>query len=185
MFYIHPTEQPLVEAAIRLGEWFLASADLDAGGREVVENVMEALRRLPAVTTGVSGSYGFRVIDDALNEWDYPSAEIPIGKEQLWNVSFCRVGASPNDPSSGEIWFEVTYCRFTYPQREHDELYDVSEELGFLRSSLDTLKGNYIGFAPSAFELARIYDWISHVDEVQTYKDRGPISRSKLVEPGP
>lgn len=107
MFYIHPTEQPLVEAAIRLGEWFLASADLDAGGREVVENVMEALRRLPAVTTGVSGSYGFRVIDDALNEWDYPSAEIPIGKEQLWNVSFCRVGASPNDPSSGEIWFEA------------------------------------------------------------------------------
>lgn len=162
MFYIHPLEQPLIDAAIRLGEWMVANATLTDAERAQVAGVLNALRRLPEVTPGVSGSFGFRFADNAVENWD-GKGEVPMGDSESWSVCYY--------PAQDQVWLEIFNHRWTFPQHDTDDLYDIQFELDFLRTSLDTDKQTYSEFTPSSFQMARMYDWINCADLIERFQE--------------
>lgn len=170
MFYIHPLEQPLLDAAIRLGNWFIANADLSAAQSESVIRVVEAIRRLPAVSEDVSGSFGFQFTDNSIEDWDGTS-DVPIGEHGCWDVSYYPTADTPDNLARGQIWLEIFNNRTTLPQSHHDDLYDIRHELDFNRTSVDTTEKDYSCYVPSAFFLARMYDWINCVDRIGRFRD--------------
>jgi hypothetical protein len=171
MFYIHPLEQPLISAGIRLGEWIISNANLSDEERAKVSLVVDAVRRLPEISPDVLGSFGFRFADDSVEKWD-GTGEVPIGRAEHWEVSYYPTSNSPDNLARGQIWFEIFNNRSTYPQCQHDDLYDIQFELGFMRTSVDTDEKDYNDFEPSAFSLARIYDWINCADHIETFMKR-------------
>ena len=133
--------------------------------------VVEAIKPLPDVTPGVSGSFGFRFADDCVESWD-GSGSAPIGTDEHWEVSYYATPNLPDNPTKGQMWFEIFNNRSTYPQCHKDDLYDIQFELDFLRTSVDTIEKDYSNFTPSSFSLARIYDWISCADCIEAFKNR-------------
>ena len=106
-----------------------------------------------------------------MENWD-ETGEIPIGTIELWEVAYGPTSDTPGNLARGQIWLEIFNCRITYPQREHDDLYDLPFELGFQRTSVDTTEKDHAGSAPSYHDLARIYDWISKTENVEFYRAR-------------
>jgi hypothetical protein len=60
-FHIAPAEQPLIVAAIQLGDWITAQRDTSRKQRKIVGQVQEALRQLPSIAKGVTAEYGFHL----------------------------------------------------------------------------------------------------------------------------
>ncbi len=59
IFQIAPEEQPLVGAAIALGEWVTQQREAGRKDRKIVGEMLQALRALPAVSK-VRGEFGFQ-----------------------------------------------------------------------------------------------------------------------------
>ena len=171
MFYIHPQERPLIDAAIRLGEWIAVRNELSAADREHVSRVLVALKRLPAVTPDISGSFGFEYGDDCVESWD-GTGNVPSGTSEHWEVCYLPIADSPGNHSSGQVWLEVFNNRWTYPQCYYDDLYDMQFELDFLRTSVDSLGNKYDSYTPDPFTLARIYDWVNCADHIESIERR-------------
>lgn len=60
-FLISTTEQPLIAAAIELGDWIAAQREVTRKQRRIISEVQQALRQLPKLSKGITGEYGFQL----------------------------------------------------------------------------------------------------------------------------
>ena len=86
-FQLKLQDDPLIRAALGLGDWLLVYPDTTEEQKTAVFLLQDGLRRLPAVTPGLDAEYGFRIIaaDEALTGIDrswrvnlYPPCNLDI-----------------------------------------------------------------------------------------------------------
>ncbi|MGH7459622.1 MAG: hypothetical protein ACREMA_01165 [Longimicrobiales bacterium] len=58
-YLLNDREQPLVAAALAMGDWLVGLRETSRGQRKIIQKVQQALRGLPAVPRGVAAEYGF------------------------------------------------------------------------------------------------------------------------------
>jgi hypothetical protein len=68
--HISPEEQPLIDAAITLGDRLAAMSITTAAHRRTIRAVQAALRRLPEADWTVSRDFAVDVVDDELVDWE-------------------------------------------------------------------------------------------------------------------
>ncbi len=87
-FQIKPEDEPLIQAAIGMGDWLLAHPDTTKEQKQAIVLLQDGLRRLPAVTPGLNADYGFSIAatEDAVTGIDrgwsvslYPPCNLDIG----------------------------------------------------------------------------------------------------------
>jgi hypothetical protein len=83
MYELRPGDRPLIEAALRLGDWILARPDVTDRQRAAVGVLQAALRGLPAAPPNLIAEYGFHVRYDPENGG---------GLYRAWRVSLSPAG---------------------------------------------------------------------------------------------
>lgn len=118
-FQIKPEDEPLIQAAIGMGDWLLAHPDTTKKQKQAIVLLQDGLRRLPTVTPGLDAAYWFEVVT---------GEHEPVGLFRSWEVSL-----SP--PGILEI-FSI-YTPYPYPD-------DVQDKMQFeLRFRLDAGQPNH------------------------------------------
>ncbi|WP_257292634.1 hypothetical protein [Endozoicomonas sp. ONNA1] len=86
-FQILPEEQPLIEAAIKLGDWLWQQESVTKRQKQFIKELQCALSNLPDSTPDVSGGYGFSVCDNEVATWD-GVMPVPTGLFREWFVYY-------------------------------------------------------------------------------------------------
>lgn len=96
--HISPEEQPLIDAAIALGDRLAAMSITTAAHRKTIRAVQAALRRLPVADWTISRDFAVDVVDDELVDWEAalltwqagghqgPEPACPDGMRYCWLV---------------------------------------------------------------------------------------------------
>lgn len=107
-FVIRPEHEPLVKAAIGLGDWILREPELTEDERRIVLDLQDALRRLPEDSPGCDLSYGF------VAEWSLPHPEMGRGwyvaLDPLEGLQFFSVFNSPDLSSPEQAARELSFA---------------------------------------------------------------------------
>lgn len=82
-FQIKPEDEPLIQAAIGMGDWLLAHPDTTEDQKQAIVLLQEGLRRLPAVTPGLDAAYGFEI---------WTGEHEPVGLDRAWEVTLYPPG---------------------------------------------------------------------------------------------
>lgn len=96
--HISPEEQPLINAAIALGDRLAAMSITTEASRRIIRAVQAALRRLPVADWTISRDFAVDVVDDELVDWEAalltwqagghqgPEPACPDGMRYCWLV---------------------------------------------------------------------------------------------------
>lgn len=60
-FQIKPEDEPLIQAAIGMGDWLLAHPDTTEEQKQAIVLLQDGLRHLPAIMPGLDAAYGFEI----------------------------------------------------------------------------------------------------------------------------
>jgi hypothetical protein len=148
-FQIKPEDEPLIQAAIGMGDWLLAHPDTTEEQKQAIVLLQDGLRRLPAVTLGLNADYGFSIIsaDDAV-----------VGLNRSWSVSLYP----PYRLDIGNC-----YNPFPYPEGDEDYMALVHKMMAHeLFYEIEAGKPNNIG--TYYYE-----EWIAEVASPEPYLKQG------------
>ncbi|KEQ17156.1 hypothetical protein [Endozoicomonas numazuensis] len=173
-FQILPEEQPLIEAAIKLGDWLGKQKSVTKQQKQIIKDLQYALSNLPDSAPGVSGSYGFSVCDKAVSTWN-GEMPVPTGKFQEWCVYYSS--GNNNDESIREYCvLEIFSIYSPYPEQHFDDLAGVSKELGLYRATTES-KG---GICSEDHEV--ILDWIESVSDPEQFLVEGVDFKIEILD---
>ncbi len=82
-YALRPADEPLIQAALRLGDWILAQSGVSRAQRKAVTKLQTALRALPRAPGGMIAEYGFHV------RYESPDGK---GLYRAWRVAISPAG---------------------------------------------------------------------------------------------
>ena len=177
-FRLEDWEWPLLEAAIRLGDWILREPDLTEAEREAVLNVQAALRKLPEASD-LDAEYVVRAVDEALEAWE-GTGPAPKAEEWAWGVSF-SAGKSGDPPSQSvlEIWSVWN----PFPGILVDDLAGMTRELDRTwRSTPGPDSDDLPSKPPLQWSLDNQRDWVETTADLAAFRARRAVVRLEATD---
>ena len=154
-FDLRPEDTPLLEAAIRFGDWLAAREDVTDEQRHAITSLQHVLRCLPEIAEGVRGSYLFEAVDRELYEFEGTGTP-PAG---VWGSWFVDYGDFRNQSNGAGISLEIGSVYSPYPDRLQDVLAGSEHEMEFY-----LVAGRDNRYSPRHYEA-----WIAEISNLASY----------------